>query len=124
MGEQIKIDAAQKAMEGAKEMEDGKTDMGDDSLPSYIKIMWNVTVIDITSTIRETVSKVCRDKSVSTEVREKRAEAIRELGEIFEKKKSAKKGKEERTAGALFQSATVAAMEQTLEKMRREEEHA
>jgi hypothetical protein len=62
--------------------------MGEDQLPTYIETMWNVTVIDISSTLREVVMKCCSDKSVEKSVRLKPAKAIQDLGVIWEGTKS------------------------------------
>lgn len=121
----MNVGAAQDIMETQTKMGDaGEDGMGDDELPQYVKIMWSVTVIDITSTITEVVTKVVKDKSVKAGVRKKRAKAIMALGDIFEKQKSSTKQEVNRSMGALFQSARAAAMEQTLTKMREEEENA
>jgi len=61
------------------------------------------------------------DKSVDSDTRKKRADAVKALGEIFEKAKSKKLTKDKRSARGLYQSAAAAAMEKTLQKMREEE---
>jgi len=119
----ITQEAVGKVQKGAQELQGGGEDgVGEDKLPTYIELMWNVTVIDITATIRETAAKVILDKSVKKDVHKKRVEAIRILGDIFEQKKSTKQNSHNRAS--LYQSAAAAAMEQTLEKMRKEEEDA
>jgi len=125
--QEMKMGAAKKAVQGAQEMQQGAADDGvgeDDKLPGYIELMWNVTVIDITATIREVVIKVLSDKSVESDVRKKRAKAILDLGDIFEKKKAVKKEESAGSAGALYRSAAAAAMKQTLEKVQKEETSA
>uniref|UniRef100_A0A7S4K3P7 J domain-containing protein n=1 Tax=Odontella aurita TaxID=265563 RepID=A0A7S4K3P7_9STRA len=118
---EMKTDAAKAAMMGAQKMQD--TGDGDnDQLPNYIELMWNVTVIDISSTLHEVVQKVLNDKSVEKDTRKKRAEAVEELGSIFENQKSKKMDKDQRSARGLYESAAHAAMEETLNKMRKEEE--
>jgi len=120
----ITQDAAFNVQKGAQDLQgDGEDGVGNDKLPTYIELMWNVTVIDITTTIREAAAKVIFDRSVSKDVQNKRAEAIKALGDIFENKKSVKKRGDQGHA-SLYQSAAAAAMEQTLEKMRKEEEDA
>jgi len=119
---QRKMDATGKVYEGAQVLQGaGEDGVGNDKLPTYIELMWNVTVIDIAATIRETVMKVVSDKSVNKATHQKRADAIKALGEVFENKKSTKKGQ---TRASLYQSAAAAAMQETLEKLRREEEAA
>jgi len=114
----IKEDAAENLFIRFQELRGVRKDSaGQDTLLTYIELMWNVTVIDITSTIRAVVTDVVSDKSVTSDVQKKRAKAIRAVGDIFEKKKSTKVN-ENQTRIGLFQSAAAAAMKQTLEKMR------
>jgi len=82
-------------------------------LPEYITTLWNVTVIDITSTLREVVMKVLNDNSVSADIRNARAEAVKELGTIFQEQKSTDPNRD-RSVRNLYMSATKAAMEKAL----------
>eukprot|EP00544_Gedaniella_sp_CCMP2646_P015086 CAMPEP_0202486866 /NCGR_PEP_ID=MMETSP1361-20130828/5333_1 /ASSEMBLY_ACC=CAM_ASM_000849 /TAXON_ID=210615 /ORGANISM="Staurosira complex sp., Strain CCMP2646" /LENGTH=448 /DNA_ID=CAMNT_0049116129 /DNA_START=2937 /DNA_END=4283 /DNA_ORIENTATION=+ len=116
----MKQGAAMKAFEGTQNMQQAQT-MGEDQLPTYIETMWNVTVIDISSTLREVVMKCCSDKSVEKSVRLIRAKAIQDLGVIWEGTKSKTAQKDRRSARGLYQSAAQAAMEETLNKMKAEE---
>jgi len=93
----------------------------EEEVPPYIKLMWNATVIDISTTLREVVMKVLNDKSVNDEVRTARAHAILKLGKIYEEAKSEDQNRSFKT---LFQSATQAAMEETLNKMNQTEQQA
>jgi hypothetical protein len=93
-----------------------------DGLPAMIEVMWNMTVIDISGTLREVVMKVCSDTSVSSDIRKKRANAILELGLIWEGLKKKDAGARMQSIRKMYQSATAAAMEATLEKIRKEEE--
>jgi hypothetical protein len=95
-----------------------------DGLPAMIEVMWNMTVIDISGTLREVVMKVCNDTSVSSDIRKKRANAILELGLIWEGLKKKDAGAKMQSIRKMYQSATAAAMEATLEKVRKEEEDA
>jgi hypothetical protein len=117
----IMMGAAKAAYKGTEAMKDQQTD--EDKLPGFLEVMWHVTVIDITTTLREVVMKVLMDRSVEGAVRDKRAEAVMALGEIFEKQKSASTN-DRRSMRGLYQSAAQAAMEETLNKMREEEEGA
>jgi len=101
----------------------GGEGVNEDQLPSYIGMMWNITVIDICSTLHEVVFKVLSDKSVEDDIRTKRAQAVKALGEIFEQQKSTKLSKDMRSVRGLYQSAAQDAMEETLKK-KREETHA
>ncbi|KAL7544926.1 hypothetical protein ACHAWF_008305 [Thalassiosira exigua] len=96
----------------------------EDHLPGMISIMWNMTVIDISSTIREVVTKVLKDQSVSGDVRKKRAKAVQELGTVWEGLKKKEASGMQQSVRNLFASAAAAAMEATLEKVRKEEEGA
>uniref|UniRef100_A0A7S1ZAG6 J domain-containing protein n=1 Tax=Trieres chinensis TaxID=1514140 RepID=A0A7S1ZAG6_TRICV len=119
--QEVQVDAVKKAVLGAQKMhgEEG----GEDALPSFIEIMWNVTVIDITSTLREVVMKVVMDNSAPKKERNKRAEAIKKLGVVFEQKKSLDETRDQRSVRGLYQSAAAAAMEETLKKMRETEQN-
>ena len=66
--------------------------------------------------------KVCKDNSVSGDIQKKRAEAIMELGSIWAEMKAKNPDKKEQDARHRYMSATAAAMEATLEKMKKEEE--
>jgi len=103
-----------------------KQESGEDHDPQLKQIdqMWNVTVIDICTTIREVVMKVLHDKSVDDDVRTKRAHAIIKLGKIYETTKSTSLNNDKRSKISLFQSATVAAMEETLKRMKEQESQA
>mmetsp|Transcript_24438 Transcript_24438/g.67677 ORF Transcript_24438/g.67677 Transcript_24438/m.67677 type:complete len:256 (+) Transcript_24438:698-1465(+) len=132
----LQIDAAKKAQENVDAMQgqghpeqqgegenedDENNPQVEDPLPHYIKLMWNVTVIDITSTLREVVFKALNDVSVDKPIREKRAEAIKKLGEIFETSKSKVEEDNKKSVRHLFTSATQAAMEQTMDKAKKDE---
>jgi hypothetical protein len=116
---EMKMDAAMNAANAAHSAHGGT---GDDreggDLPSVVEVYWNITVIDITSTLREVVMKVCKDTSVDSETRKKRAKAVLELGTIWESLKSKNTDPDhQRTNFSRFQSATAAAMEATIEKV-------
>lgn len=118
-GFDMKFDAAKNAQNAAKKTQGGATGAEQDALPSMIQMMWNLNVIDITSTIREVVMKLCKDKSVSSDIQQKRAEAIKVLGSIWESIES--KNKEEKDARTMYMSATQAAMESHLDKVSKDE---
>lgn len=102
-----------KTMKAAKDME-GKE--GEAQLPAYLEIMWQVTALDISTTVHEVVVKVIKDKSATPEVRKKRAEAIVKLGEIYEQAKSKDPKQRAMSARGIFQNAAEAAMEETMKK--------
>lgn len=66
--------------------------------------------------------KVCKDHSVPSDIQKKRAEAIMELGSVWSEMKAKNPDKKEKDARDRYMSATAAAMEATLEKMKKEEE--
>ena len=54
-----------------------------DSLPVFLEAMWHVSVLDIERTITAVTHKLCRDHSVDMGERNKRAEALAMMGDIF-----------------------------------------
>ena len=115
----VKYGAMKNAQDAAKKTQGGE----EDALPSMIEMMWSMTVIDITSTIREVVLKLLKDGAVTSDIQKKRAAAIQELGAIWEELKSEKlNGGEKKDARNMYMSATAAAMESHLEKMKKDEE--
>mmetsp|Transcript_29639 Transcript_29639/g.39419 ORF Transcript_29639/g.39419 Transcript_29639/m.39419 type:complete len:236 (-) Transcript_29639:83-790(-) len=119
----LKVNAAMEAME-IQQKEEEKSEGGEegdaDQLPKFLKVMWLVTVIDISTTLREVVMKVCLDVSVDSETRKKRAKAIQVLGGILEETKSMEVDNK-KSARHLYQSAAQAAMENHMQKMREAE---
>ena len=55
-----------------------------DVMPHILETLWNVSALDIESTLRSVCDKVCHDKSVKKLVRKKRCEALSVLGKIFQ----------------------------------------
>ena len=55
-----------------------------DVMPHILETLWNVSALDIESTLRSVCDKVCHDKSVKRVVRKKRCEALSVLGKIFQ----------------------------------------
>mmetsp|Transcript_20238 Transcript_20238/g.50348 ORF Transcript_20238/g.50348 Transcript_20238/m.50348 type:complete len:458 (+) Transcript_20238:82-1455(+) len=119
----MKFGAIQDAQKAAQKTQAGAQGQGgpEDALPSMLETMWSMTVVDITVTIKEVVMKVCKDTSVSSEIQLKRANAIKELGEIWEGMESKSKDGDKKDLRNLYMSATAAAMEAHLEKMKEEE---
>ncbi|KAG7364248.1 chaperone protein DnaJ [Nitzschia inconspicua] len=114
---EMKLDAAKNAVDAAQH---GANE--GDSFPPMIDMMWNITVIDITKTLLEVVMKVCKDTSVPRDIQKKRADAIIVLGGIWSDMKTSDPDKIEKDARNRYMSATQAAMEATLAKMKKEEE--
>ncbi|KAJ3228603.1 hypothetical protein HDU81_006045 [Chytriomyces hyalinus] len=55
----------------------------EDSLPTLVETMWNITVLDVESTLRKVCFKVLKDSSVPAEIRSQRAEGMRMMGQVF-----------------------------------------
>ena len=70
--------------------------------PLFLETLWKVTVMDIEGTVHSVVQRVIRDKSVTRDLRKRRAEGIIQLGLIFEAVSSGPAA-ENPTAGALEQ---------------------
>ena len=124
----MKLKAAKKAAKTADNMKKAGADKGDnvgeDQLPQYLELMWQVTVIDISSTLHEVVMKCCWDTSKTSEERDARAEGIKAMGEIFFDTKSKDPKQRAMSARGIFQNATAAAMEETMRKKEQEEASA
>jgi len=118
----MQMDAVAKAATAAQETQNA-TEKGseDDALPSMINVMWAMTVVDLSVTLREVVMKVLKDQSVSGDVRKKRAEAIQVLGVIWEEQKKLGEDDMQQSVRQMMEDATAAAMEATLEKQRNAE---
>ncbi|KAL3811931.1 hypothetical protein ACHAXA_001578 [Cyclostephanos tholiformis] len=120
----IQVDAARNAATVAQKQQQGG-DGGEDGLPAMIEMMWNITVIDVSTTLREVVMKVCKDVCVPVDVRKRRAKAVLELGTMWEGLKSSKASNGDdgggvgRSARNLYASAAAAAMEAALDRARR-----
>ena len=50
---------------------------------SMIDVAWNITVLDIETTLRAAISKIFRDKSVDDKGRKQRAKGLLTLAKIF-----------------------------------------
>merc|ERR1740121_1588031 len=55
----------------------------DEALPIFLQTAWAAVVTDIDGTIKEVGRKLLKDKSVSWQIRVRRAQALQRLGEIF-----------------------------------------
>jgi len=107
------LSAVKKTMKAANNMK-GKE--GEAQLPAYLEIMWQVTSLDISSTIHEVVVKVVKDRSANEVDRKLRMEAIVALGEIYENAKSKDPKQRDMSARGVFQNAAQAAAEETMKK--------
>jgi hypothetical protein len=80
-----------------------------------MKIIWTTTTVDITSTIFEACQMVFFDHSVGKEVRERRAHAVKNLGEVFQACPKPE-DLEEKDVQSLFEDASMAAMVETMKR--------
>lgn len=87
-----------------------------------VGVMWITSVVDITTTLHETVQMVLFDQSVDKDVRKHRAYGLKNLGEIF---MACPAEKESGSTGAkqMYEDAAMAAMLETI-KRKEEEAHA
>ena len=111
-----KIEAASSEEEKRKlELE-----MANAASEAMMRVVWTTTSVDIASTIHETCQMVFFDQSVSKEVRELRAKAIKRLGKIFKECPEPERAEVEQiNAKKLFEEASMAA---TLETIKRKDE--
>eukprot|EP00913_Durusdinium_trenchii_P025419 g23863.t1 len=63
----------------------------DDALPLFLQTAWSYVVRDIDRTVRDVGRKFLQDKSVPWQIRIRRAEALKLLGEIFQAEATAAK---------------------------------
>ncbi|KAJ3027508.1 UNVERIFIED_CONTAM: hypothetical protein HDU68_003696 [Siphonaria sp. JEL0065] len=56
----------------------------EENLGTIVETMWNITVLDVESTLRKVCFKVLKDSSVSKEERVKRAEGLLIMGQVFQ----------------------------------------
>merc|ERR1712060_345030 len=64
--------------------QEAEAKLQEEMLPAFLDGLWNATVLDIETTIREVVSKVLYDHAVPKDDRIKRAEAVEILGRVFQ----------------------------------------
>jgi hypothetical protein len=108
-------------MEKAKTEEEKQAlqkELAEASQETMLKIFWTTTVVDITSTLHETLQMVFFDQSVDKETRKRRAVGVKALGEIFQAcpEPSAPEGQAKKTAGTLYEEAAFAAMLETIKR--------
>jgi hypothetical protein len=92
-------------------------------LPALVNLFWMTTVVDITATLHEACEIVLFDQSQVKEKRIARANALVELGEVYQdvaKEHGAKMEISSSMAGEMFHEATLKAQ---LETIRRREEN-
>ena len=86
-----------------------------------LKMLWTTLVVDITSTIHETVQMVFFDQSVDKKIRKRRAEGLKAMGQTFMDCPQPEKpeGEQEKDAQKIYEEAAFQAM---LETMKRKDE--
>ncbi len=95
--------------------------MVDNVKTTLLQVLWTATAVDITSTLYEVVTLVCFDHAVDKATREKRAEGIKALGQIFMDCPAKEDGKG--SAEQLYQEAAFAAMVETIMKKEEASHH-
>lgn len=78
-----------------------------------------LSFLDITSTVHETCQMIFFDQSVDKDIRERRAHAVKKLGEIFQDVAVPPAAEGKKTARAMFEEAALAA---TIETIKRKDE--
>lgn len=87
-----------------------------------LRILWTMTVVDITSALYETTQMIFFDTSVDKDTRKHRAEAVKKLGNIWmEIAESPNESEDAKDARRLYEEAAFAAM---LETVKRKDEAA
>lgn len=77
------VEASSAATEDQERQRKAVEDALDDALPQFLQTAWSYVVTDIDGTLKEVGRKLLKDKSVSWQLRLRRAQALRRLGEIF-----------------------------------------
>lgn len=101
------LDAADLDEQQRKEVED----VLNDALPVFLQTAWAAVVTDIDSTIKEVGRKLLKDKSVGWQIRTRRAQALKRLGEIF-----TEEGAKAAAQGGSMQSMTSEVAKATLQE--------
>lgn len=94
-------------------------EMEDEVQGIMMRVIWATTAVDITSTIFETCQMVFFDVCVDKSVREKRAHAVKNLGQIFQATPEPVVTGAKKDARKMFEEAALAA---TVETMKRKDE--
>merc|ERR1719282_1687210 len=56
----------------------------EESLPVFLQTIWDCSVLDIESTLRQICNKALKDISVPWQIRHRRARALLRLGRVFQ----------------------------------------
>lgn len=83
---------------------------------SVLNVMWTTTVIDITSTLHETCQMVLFDVSIDADVRRKRGESLKLLGNTLSNIPPPESNPDDSTTEKLYEEAAFAAMLETIKR--------
>ena len=83
------------------------------------RIAWTTTSVDVVTTIHEVCQMVFFDQSVDKETRKRRANGVKNLGQIFQATPEPPAAEGKKSARAMFEEAALAA---TIETMKRKDE--
>ena len=119
------IDIMQLQANCEQKMKEAKTDderanltkeMEKATAENMLKVLWTTLVVDITSTIHETVQMVLFDQAVDIKTRKLRAEGLKAMGQTFidcpEPPRA--EGEEKMDAKAMYEEAAFKAMLETM----------
>merc|ERR1719217_355211 len=85
MHDQAESSAADATSEETRkaEMEQSTRASLEESLPMFLETIWDVSAVDIESTVSHVCNKVLKDISVPWQLRVRRAQALLKLGRVF-----------------------------------------
>merc|ERR1719424_361727 len=67
----------------AQENEEELCESFTNALPTFVETFWSLTAHDITGTLDKVIERVLGDQSITIDERQRRAEALQELGTVF-----------------------------------------
>jgi len=77
----------------------------EESMPVFLQTMWDVTLLDIHTTLKTVCSKILKDVSVPWQIRERRAWALLRLGHDFRAAGEGENPDQHQTAKECFEDA-------------------
>jgi len=110
--------AAQAGEAGSQAQAEAVEKALDEALPLFLQTAWAAVVTDIDATVKEIGRKLLKDKSVPWQLRVRRSQALKRLGEIFEQegqkalKRGTSKTMSSEMAKGLLQEALMASVKQ------------
>ena len=109
---------AQQKMQQAdtdEERQQIQQDLQKRSVNVLLRVLWTTTTVDITAALFETAQMVFFDRSVSAQVRQYRAAAVKQLGAIW-MDTPAPENMPDKDANTLYEEAAFAAMLETIKR--------